>query len=52
MKHFLDLVIGDRVGLRFVRDWYLGKTVYTLRLTQEEFDDMQLTIDRIFAREH
>ena len=52
MKYFIDLIIGDRIGLRFTRDWYLGRTVYTLRMTPEEFEAMQLTIDRIFAREH
>lgn len=48
MKYFLDLLIGGRIGLRFQRDWYMGKTVYTLRLTPEEFEQMQATIDRIF----
>jgi hypothetical protein len=52
MKYFLDLLIGGRIGLRFQRDWHLGKVVYTLRLTPEEFEAMQLTIDRAFSNEH
>lgn len=52
MKYFLDLLIGGRITLRFQRDWHLGQTVYTLRMTQEEFDVMQDIIDQAFSNEH
>ena len=52
MKYFIDLLIGGRIGLTFTRDWYLGKTVYTLRMTPEEFEAVQLAIDQAFSDEH
>ena len=52
MKYFLDLLIGGRISLRFQRDWHLGQTVYTLRMTKEEFDVMQDIIDQAFSNEH
>lgn len=52
MKYFLELLIGGRIVLRFQRDWHLGKTVYTLRMTPEEFEAMQDIIDQAFSNEH
>ena len=52
MKYFLDLLIGGRISLRFQRDWHLGQTVYTLRMTPEEFEAVQLAIDQAFSDEH
>ena len=52
MKYFLDLLIGGRITLWFLRDWHLCKSVYSLRMTHEEFDVMQDIIDQAFSNEH
>ena len=52
MNYFMELVFGDKFALQFVRDWYMGETVYILRMTPKEFEELQLIIDQVFEREH
>jgi hypothetical protein len=48
----MDLVFGDKFALQFVRDWYMGETVYVLRVTPKEFEELQTIVDQVFDREH
>jgi FtsZ-interacting cell division protein YlmF len=52
LNYFIDLVFGDKFALQFVRDWYMGETVYILRMTPKEFEELQTIIDQVFDREH
>jgi hypothetical protein len=52
MNYFYELIFGGKIRLMFVRDWYMGETVYTLRMTPKEFEALQDIIDQAFEREH
>ena len=52
MEYFKDLIIGGVMALRFRRHWYLGRHVYALMLTEQEFGKLQQAMDEILTYEH
>lgn len=51
MKYFRDLVIAGCLAVRFKRHWYLGRQYHAILLTDEEFDELQMMIDKV-THEH